>query len=92
MDVDIEKSLICEENLNDQTKANGPRDESVEALKTYKNYILGNDDTFNIPSNLTSDEYKKLIEKIEEIDHTIASRSFKAKRQIRSLEKQSAKN
>jgi hypothetical protein len=79
--------MNTEKNQKEVQKVEKLKDETEEGVRIYKDFILGNDETFNIPSNLSSDEYKKLIEKIEEIEHAIASKSFQAKRQIRALEK-----
>jgi hypothetical protein len=87
MEIDLDKSMNTEKNQKEVQKVEKLKDETEEGVRIYKDFILGNDETFNIPSNLSSDEYKKLIEKIEEIEHAIASKSFQAKRQIRALEK-----
>ncbi len=87
MEIDLDKSMNTEKNQKEVQKVEKLKDETEEGVRIYKDFILGNDETFNLPSNLSSDEYKKLIEKIEEIEHAIASKSFQAKRQIRALEK-----
>ena len=93
MEVDADKNVNNIENQNNKAEAES-KSEIIfenyfeEALKVYKDYIMGNSETFKLP-NLSSDQCKRVIEQIEEIEHTISSRSFQAKRSIRLLEKQS---
>jgi CRISPR/Cas system-associated exonuclease Cas4 (RecB family) len=68
MEIDLDKSMNTEKNQKEVQKVEKLKDETEEGVRIYKDFILGNDETFNIPSNLSSDEYKKLIEKIEEIE------------------------
>ena len=90
MDIDMDKSMTSEVDHKIVQATEKQVDETEEGLRIYKEFILGTAETFNIPLNLSTDEYKKLIEKIEEIEHTIASKSFQAKRKIRALEKMSS--
>ena len=81
---DVERTT-SEENVATTTV----KDALEEAVHIYKNFIMTNTtETLNL-SDLTSDQCKKLIEMIEDIEHSISSRSLQAKRQIRLLEKQS---
>ena len=93
MEIDTDKNENNNQNQNNKVEAESKSEILFEnyfeeALKVYKDYIMGNSETFKLP-NLSSDQCKRVIEQIEEIEHTISSRSFQAKRSIRLLEKQS---